>query len=385
MGAITSTIDSPKTVVRRLSTEGERIHFEKDLLECGHYEGLTLDENDKIVPWTWDVTVDDLDRLIADFSKMRERGLRVPLQYEHAGTAENRCGDITELFRDGCRLMSRGWTTANHENKIFDADAEVSISLASPWKDGNGNLYANAPLHVAVTTNPVYANQGSFRRISLSLKRSFQVAEDTMPAGNGEGGDGGGDGGGSLSDEPGETMSVTDVISIIEEATGWTFPPEVDTPKEIKIFVKSKMEGAENATEPPADVLETAPIDEMAPLALRNVCRGLRKQLSTLKRDNEARRKVELSKAETEYTRVLDLACSNGVIVPAQKEELLEVGKEAGYKLSLVRHLSNAAPQTQLGSKTRRLANGSPPGLPEDAAIKQKQKELSDRYFPAKK
>lgn len=359
------------SVQRRLQTAApDRVFFEKDILSCGTWEGGDCPR--------WNVTTDVLDGIVNSFRLQKSRGIRIPLVYEHANQARDRVGEIDELWRDNCRLMARCWAAKEDDVRhLQQVSPEVSVGVEENWKDGEGNVYPIAIEHVAIVNNPVCHGQGPFRRLSLKqsstegktmkekfVKRTIRrlladggvvtetadvAVEDTTP----QDGD--------------TTIAVTEVVSMIGKYFGVDLPKDVDTAKELRLVLETMMSGSPDESESDAtqEMVESMPVDSMSPAMLKLSLNTLRKRYSALNKEVATRRELDLSRAKDEYSEVLDEACTSGAITAAVREELMEVGKSVGYKLSLVNHLKNAQPgqSLQMGSKTRHLRNGKAPEM----------------------
>jgi hypothetical protein len=114
-----------------------------------------------------DITRDRLDSFVANFNRMRDNGVGVPILMDHSATAESTLGWIVDVKRDGDRLMELHQFLGESARDIGLRN-KVSLGIDPAFVDGKGNQYGEAIVHSAVTPVPVVPDQGDFVAMELS-------------------------------------------------------------------------------------------------------------------------------------------------------------------------------------------------------------------------
>ena len=154
---------SPLKPVGEPDTVGElpRRRFVKDLIHSGTYKHPKDG-------WTMYVTPDRMDVWVASFNKMRENGRGVEAVKDHSFKAEDKVGDVVDMYREGDTLY------AVHEFIGDDAiNLAQRVNTVSPWiepnfKDGR-NEYGESIVHSAIVQQPVIDSQQPFKAMAASL------------------------------------------------------------------------------------------------------------------------------------------------------------------------------------------------------------------------
>jgi hypothetical protein len=115
-----------------------------------------------------DITRDRLDGYVANFHRMKENGVGVPILMDHTAGAASTLGWIVDLKRDGDQLLELHQFLGEDARDIGLRN-KVSLGIDPHFVDGLGNQYGEAIVHSAVTPTPVVPDQGDFVPLELSL------------------------------------------------------------------------------------------------------------------------------------------------------------------------------------------------------------------------
>jgi hypothetical protein len=132
-----------------------------------------------------DITRDRLDGFVANFNRMRDNGVAVPILMDHTATAVSTLGWIVDVKRQGDQLLELHQFLGESARDIGLRN-KVSLGIDPHFVDGKGNQYGEAIVHSAVTPLPVVPDQGDFiaaERVELSLCAAEPVEPKAKIAG----------------------------------------------------------------------------------------------------------------------------------------------------------------------------------------------------------
>jgi hypothetical protein len=159
---MTLALDSWKSV--------DGLLYEKELLPVGP---VTKWINGEKQVTDVNVQLSFLERMVDQFKKFKEVGVRVPLFKSHIEDVDNDRGTIEDVF---IRENSKGTPSLFGKVAFSSEDAaavgsKVDVSVMCPPKfvDGKGNRYEFPLRHVALTSIPVVPGLEPFRPIVLSF------------------------------------------------------------------------------------------------------------------------------------------------------------------------------------------------------------------------
>ena len=125
-----------------------------------------------------DITRDRLDGYVANFNRMKDNGVGVPILMDHTAAAASTLGWIVDVKRDGDQLLELHQFLGESARDIGLRN-KVSLGIDPHFVDGLGNQYGEAIVHSAVTPTPVVPDQGDFvavDRMEFSLRPKKLVA-----------------------------------------------------------------------------------------------------------------------------------------------------------------------------------------------------------------
>jgi len=146
--------------------------FEKELLRVGRW----VHPAKKFI---LDVTRERMAVWVANFRRMLEKGIRVPVPYGHSYDPRDNAGFLVEMKADGDMLVGKFEIPREEDAaRLGSVATDVSVSVNPDFVDGQGEHFGEVIEHVAITNYPVVAGQSNFvaleaadgRRI-LSLER----------------------------------------------------------------------------------------------------------------------------------------------------------------------------------------------------------------------
>lgn len=117
------------------------------------------------------VTPERMDQWVKTCKLMLDRGVSVDVTADHAEGAEAKRGQITELYRDGDKLMMKCNFADPASLQLAQRCPEVSLELEQDFEDGHGNKYDEAITAVTITRQPVIPGQEPFKKIAASRPR----------------------------------------------------------------------------------------------------------------------------------------------------------------------------------------------------------------------
>ena len=151
------------------------MRFSKDILRIGKWH---------VGGKAWRVTRDVLARIVRSFDLAKQRGVRIPLVWDHDNSARARIGDVTGLALLGDTLMAEvDVADEDAGRKLATVANEVSVEVVEGWRDGQGHLYDWFLRHLGVVNHPVVAGQGAFKRLSTATIESecYRLSNDSGP------------------------------------------------------------------------------------------------------------------------------------------------------------------------------------------------------------
>jgi hypothetical protein len=355
--------------------------FRKEVLSTGRWM-VPYDEEGEIIHRPWQVTRKTLQQIASSFEKAKAAGVRVPVVWGHSDDAKDNAGVVENVFVEGETLLADVRITERQaKSKVGESVNEVSAEITPGWVDGRGNRYEQMMTHLGLVNLPVISGQTPFHRLSLvrssqpmAKKVVAQKVHRLQTEGEGEPGDA-------------ETMmSVPDICELMRTHFGAKIPADVDTVKELRIVMEmmggapSEESPAEETSEMASEVVEgldLAPADVAQLKGKQNaeVVR-LRKQLATMQAER-------VSDAKAAFVERLDTLMEAGQIMPADREGLMEAGKVAAWRLSLLVPLERREARKDGDGVIRRLATGKPPTVgsheANQQAIAERQAEIERR------
>lgn len=319
--------------------------FEKDILRVGQWEVSTVDNKGKPCRESWDVTPRLLSQIVENFQAFAANGNRCPWIVDHDGGADERYGDVVSLRIEGdtlwavCELQEKKYQASFGDEPGDETPQEVSVDVRDNFTDGAKNHYPICLIHVANVVNPVVTNQRGFRRLSFVSKgRQMAKAKD-------DGTDAGAD-----------TFSIDEVKKMLADA-GYALP-EIAKTKESVMASFMALTGGETSDEPvdesgiPALPMDgnMASLEGANPRVLRMMLSKAGKQLSLANKEKAAIEAARTADAKAAYETEVETLLTDNKINPADKPELIQAGKDSGWRLSLLsshkRLPGNATPQT---------------------------------------
>jgi hypothetical protein len=114
---------------------------------AGHFE-LSVDES-------------RLDAWAANFRRMREAGIDVPVPVDHSTSARDNLGYVLDVRREGDRLCLLHQLIGDDAIALA-ARNKVSLGIDPAFRDGRGNAFGDCIVHSSLTPIPVVPGQGGF-------------------------------------------------------------------------------------------------------------------------------------------------------------------------------------------------------------------------------
>ena len=164
-GCVIATETTPFIAMSSPRTEGGQPvkRFRKELIRTGSYR--TADDT------RFTVDGDALDNWVAEFSRMKSVGVKVPVPCRHTTDPEANRGWVIDMFREGDSLV--GVIDLVGEDAIKMAGrSDVSLYSPAHLDDGKGNKYSWPITHVALCTDPVIPGLTGFVPLAASLGKS---------------------------------------------------------------------------------------------------------------------------------------------------------------------------------------------------------------------
>src|SRR6185437_6912046 len=131
---------------------------------------------------------------LSQFKKMKQKGLPVPIPWEHqedakpqsyaerlANEAKHNAGWVEDMFLDKKNHL---WSVLDIPNKDDAKKIQQSVRFVSPeiddeWEDGDGQAWHDIITHVALTARPVFYKQKPFgtpANLSFSRARAVRLS-----------------------------------------------------------------------------------------------------------------------------------------------------------------------------------------------------------------
>jgi hypothetical protein len=316
----------------------QRRYYRKEILRVGdfHVRGRYLP-----------VTRQTLLTLAKNFQTATSRGIRIPVIWNHSEDARDTIGDVTQLRAEGGVLYASFWAAhPNDISRLGITNNEVSVELSEDWTDGLGNDYDLMLTHVGVVNLPVVPNQQPFERLQLSHKRSGAMAVKTKVRLQTEGQATGGEGADENPEIPNEmdAQTIADWVNEILAASGspLLFPDgtsEANFMDRLFMLKEQSKAGEKAEEEPPPDagngdaaVVDVTPPnmpmeEQFALVKKRN--QELTQQLALIKTREQNERK-------SQFASRLESLIKTGRLIPSEKANMIGLGEECGWKLSLL-------------------------------------------------
>lgn len=141
--------------------------FVKEILRTGTY-------SHPIDKWTLSLDESRLDRMAKTFSDMRANGIDIPVVVDHSFKAEDVRGYLTEVWRDGDRLMGIHEMIGDDSIKLAQTVRNTSVWIEPEFVDsrhenGKQKKWTDALLHNAIVQLPIVTGMGGFEAIAASM------------------------------------------------------------------------------------------------------------------------------------------------------------------------------------------------------------------------
>ncbi len=129
----------------------------------------------------WPVDLWTLRRLVINFQRARDRGVRIPVVWNHSEDARDKIGEVVRLYLAGQTLRARFWATATSDaDRMEESASQVSVEVVEDWVDGKGRQYDLFLSHLAIVTHPVVHPQGPVYRLGMQGSNQNQQGANSM-------------------------------------------------------------------------------------------------------------------------------------------------------------------------------------------------------------
>ena len=108
-----------------------------------------------------EVSAERLERWASTFAAMSANGVKVYVPLGHTSDPGRNVGWVEDMWVEGNKLMAR-MRIIGEDGILAAARNHVSIMAVPELKDGKGNVYKDAIVHVALTPEPVISGQEDF-------------------------------------------------------------------------------------------------------------------------------------------------------------------------------------------------------------------------------
>lgn len=337
---------------------GRRL-LDKDVLAVGRW---------RVGDREWRVDLAMLRRLVINFQRARDRGIRVPVVWNHSEDARDKIGEVVRLYLSGDVLRARFWTMREADaNRLLAMDDQVSVEVVEGWTDGKSRRYDLFLTHLAVVTQPVVHPQGPMRRLSLPMRLVDEnsssgdflgemtmmstMEQEPMKAA-------------STTDEP--IVMVTEAVRLVNEIVrllGVSFQLEMDL--EPGKFV-DRLEWLRDQIEAlVATSTEESAVGSVTQASLSS---------TALEAPSEEGLPCEMAAA-------LDRMVKEGRLLPAEREEFVQVARRTSLSLSLLKPLERIPLGSAAALQSRRIGrHGASRRGSSDAISPEVMKELLSKY-----
>jgi hypothetical protein len=155
--------------------------YEKELLPVGPVTKWV--NGDKQVTDV-DVKLSFLERVVSQFKKFKEVGVRVPLFKSHIEDVDNDRGTVEDVFvrenESGVPSLYGRIAFSTEEAAKQGSQVDVSVMCPPKFIDGKGNAYDFPLRHVALTSIPVVPNLEPFRAVVFSFDDALTSEEGLL-------------------------------------------------------------------------------------------------------------------------------------------------------------------------------------------------------------
>ena len=314
----TGSLDRPGARDRRL--------FDKDILKVGQWRVGDRD---------WPVDLWTLRRLVINFQRARDRGVRVPVVWNHSGDARDKIGEVVRLYLSGETLPARFWATGKGDaERIEESASQVSVEVVEDWVDGKGRQYDLFLSHLAIVTHPVVHPQEPVYRLSMRVSNQSQqgvnpMSEEQVPVDT------------DIAEEPVMEMealvaSVVELVNQIVDALGASLRLEDGST-------------AENLVERLQSLRDQA--EALAATSDSDDATSPPKRLS-----------IEDHRREETFNRELDRLIGEGRLLPSERDGLVDAARPSCFSLALLKPFARLAARSAapMDSRSRRHASRGP-------------------------
>lgn len=309
----------------------------------------------------WKVTAATIRDIFRDTSKFIGKGATANLTWDHNPSGKAICGKVLGVRVVGDELQTIIGTNDPEVMRVLANGGNVSVEVDP---EISGPEQKNALTALSISQNCIVTHQRpakrilSKRRIRMADKIKLrtepgatrkQLAEGDPPS------EGGGE---SAPPDDATEISVSEVVTLLNKHFDVTIPTDVDTVKELRLVLETMLAGEEE--EEPDAPADAPPVDAMAadmPMA------AARKRLAKLQTENallkekmaNAKRRT-LARAQENFTAAVDGLIETGRVKPAEKDEILAVGKKSGWALAILRPIQALAEGASVPVGSKRLA-----------------------------
>ncbi|MBY0587107.1 phage protease [bacterium] len=295
--------------------------LDKDILHAGRW---------RVGDQEWAVDVGLMRRLVMNFQRARDRGIRIPVVWNHSSDARDKVGEIVRLYLADQTLRARFWTASKSAANLTETSSQVSVEVVQNWIDGKGRTYDLFLTHLAIVTHPVVHPQGPIYRLcsatnpnstgGLAMKCAIEEALDQGIAA-------------SSIDLPAMVQEVVTLVNEIVESLGASFRLDQTTPPEELVTRLRWLRDQVDALA--SDAGDDASLE------------------GTEQRQLSIRPPARQSTIPAEIESALDRCVKEGRILPAEREELRRLARGEGVSLSLVQPFERIPPRSAVAMQSR--------------------------------
>ena len=125
---------------------------------------------------------DRIDTWIANFQKMRQAGIDVPVPVDHSDLARDNLGYVVDMQRDGDTLKLLHQLIGDDAAKLA-ARNKISLAIDPEFVDGQGRAFGDCVIHSSLTPIPIVPGQGQMVAMSgpKSTSLIFELAQVIQP------------------------------------------------------------------------------------------------------------------------------------------------------------------------------------------------------------
>lgn len=296
----------------------------------------------------WLVTRRTLARIVENWRRARERGVRVPVVWNHSHDARDQIGEVLALHAEGDVLHACFWAADPDDVRRLGVTVnQVSVEVHEPWRDGLGNLYDVMLVHLGVVDLPVVSAQQPFQRIALSLNGGPIMVSDSPtpePLANPESH-------APLNEQVGE---LTRRINAILAALGSEyFLAETTAAEDLLTRLATLLDQIRTAKENGAGA-DPDTVEALVRLKL---------DYDRLASELKAEREESAAQRRRIFTASLDRLIAEGRVAPADRPAILEAATPGGFGLGVLGPFERIPHGTVIPT-TRRARLGADPSPP---------------------